>query len=406
MTYIQNNSIYWIDVGRVNPNPFQPRREFNEGKLNDLADSIKMYGLLQPIVVTRKEEEKADGGFVTIYELISGERRLRACKIAGLIQIPAIIRTGEESDQIKLELAIIENLQREDLNPVERAEAFYQLANTFNFKHTQIAKRVGKSREYVSNTIRLLSLPEEIKIALSQGKISEGHARPIMMLKDRPSEQITLFKEVIFKKLTVRESEAIARRIAHDKVRKQSRAFDPKLVEMENQLAENLGTRVFIEKRTVGGKIMIDFFSNDDLQKIIDLLQRTQTEKSEVNINTVDINTENEPRSESVSSFMSGITNIEETPKQEEVQEETSTESVEKAVEEVVEEALEKVVEEIAEEKSGSYFPGPEPSEEENSVSTPSYGVGNRDYSTPNYIDNDKKSNQEGSSYSVSDFTI
>lgn len=273
MSYIQNNSIFWVEVDRVKPNPFQPRRDFDESKLNDLAGSIKTYGLLQPLVVTRQEIEKEDGGLMTYYELISGERRLRASKIAGLVQVPVIIRSGEESDKVKLELAIIENLQREDLNPVERAQAFHQLAEQFGFKHSEIAKKVGKSREYVSNSIRLLSLPEEVKISLSTGKLSEGHARPILMLKDRPQEQLTLYKEVIFKKLTVREAEAISRRIAYDKVRKQSRSYDPELVELEDQLAESLGTRVFIEKRPVGGKITIDYFSNTDLKKILELLQ-------------------------------------------------------------------------------------------------------------------------------------
>jgi len=282
MSYIQNNSIFWVEVDKVQPNPFQPRRDFDDNKLNDLAESIKMYGLLQPLVVTRKESEKDDGGIITTYELISGERRLRASKLAGLVQVPVIIRSGEENDQVKLELAIIENLQREDLNPVERARAFQQLAEQFGFKHSEIAKKVGKSREYISNTIRLLSLPEEILQALSDGKLSEGHTRPILMLKDKPQEQLTLFKEVIFKKLTVRESEAIARRIAFDKVRKQSRAFDPALVEMEDKLAESLGTRVFIEKRPVGGKIMIDFFSNDDLQKILDALQNQKASLSSI----------------------------------------------------------------------------------------------------------------------------
>jgi ParB family transcriptional regulator, chromosome partitioning protein len=284
MSYLQNNSIFWVEVDKVKPNPFQPRREFDEAKLRDLADSIKMYGLLQPLVVTRQEVEREDGGLSTTYELISGERRLRASKIAGLVQVPVIIRnSGEETDQVKLELAIIENLQREDLNPVERAQAFNQLAEQFGFTHSEIAKKVGKSREYVSNTIRLLILPQEILEALSSGKISEGHTRPILMLKDKPEEQITLFKEVVFKKLTVRESEAIARRIAYEKVRKQSRSFDPTLVEMEDKLAESLGTRVFIEKRPIGGKIMIDFFSNDDLDKILGLLQKEKIMLTNVN---------------------------------------------------------------------------------------------------------------------------
>lgn len=273
-----NDSIYWIELDKIQPNPYQPRREFNQAKLSDLADSIRQYGILQPLVVTRKEFQTDDGGLATSYELIAGERRLRASKIAGLSQIPVIVKSiegnDEESNRIKLELSIIENLQREDLNAIDRAYAFSRLVNEFNFKHSDVGQKVGKSREYVSNTIRLLSLPEEVQQALSEGAIAEGHARPVMMLNGRPEEQITLFKEIIAKKLTVREAEAISRRVASDKVRKQSLRFDPEMVELENQLTETLGTRVQIEKRQVGGKLTIDFFSADDLRGILDILNK------------------------------------------------------------------------------------------------------------------------------------
>jgi len=262
-----NDSIFHIEVEKIKPNPYQPRHEFDESKLRELADSIRQYGILQPLVVTRKEFEKEDGGLGVSYELIAGERRLRASKIAGLFQIPVVIRAAEDDDQMKLELAIIENLQREDLNPVDRALAFKKLAEEFNFKHGEIAKKVGKSREYVSNSIRLLILPQEILASLSSGKITEGHARPLMMLIDRPEEQGTLFKEIIFKKMTVREAEGIARRIAFEKVRK--RSLDPDMVEMEEKLTQVLGTRVKIDKKEVGGKILIDFFSEEDIRKLI-----------------------------------------------------------------------------------------------------------------------------------------
>ena len=174
---------------------------------------------------------------------------------------------------MKLELAIIENIQREDLNAVDRARAFERLANEFGFKHHIIAQKVGKSREYVSNTLRLLTLPPDILDALSQGKISEGHARPLMMLTDRTEEQLVLFKEITLKKLTVREAEGIARRIAVDRVRKKERAIDPEIIDLEEKLREALGTRVQIERRDVGGKVMIDFFSNDDLKTLLDIIQ-------------------------------------------------------------------------------------------------------------------------------------
>lgn len=273
MSQFYNNSVFWIELDKIKPNPFQPRKDFDPVQLQALADSIRQYGVLQALVVTRKEFTKEDGGLGVQYELIAGERRLRASKIAGLREVPVLIKVGEESDLMKLELAIIENVQREDLNPVDRARAFQKLVEQFGFKHGQIAEKVGKSREYVTNSLRLLSLPAPILEALSAGQISEGHARPLGMLNDRPEEQATLLKEIVYKKLTVREAEAIARRIAVDKVRKKERAFDPEIVELETKLAESLGTRVQIERRETGGKIVIDFFSPDDLRSILQVMQ-------------------------------------------------------------------------------------------------------------------------------------
>lgn len=281
MSYFQGNSIFWIEVEKIKPNPYQPRKEFDEEKLNSLAESVRQYGVLQPLVVTRREVEKEDGGISVEYELIAGERRLRASRIAQLTQVPVIIKSGEEDALLKLELAIIENIQREDLNPIDRAIAFNKLVEEFGFKHGEVGKKVGKSREYVSNTLRLLTLPEDIKQAVAGQKISEGHARTLMMLSDRPEEQTTLFKEVIYKNLTVRETESIARRIAHDKIRKKESAPDPEIVELEDKLSESLGTRVQIEKRENGGKIMIDFFSPDDVRNIIMLLSSRNKEEVE-----------------------------------------------------------------------------------------------------------------------------
>ncbi len=262
------DSVFWIEIEKIKPNPFQPRREFDEARLKDLAESIRMYGILQPLTVTRKEFEKPDGGLGVEYELIAGERRLRASKIAGLQQVPVLIRSGEQDDKVKLELAIIENLQREDINSVDRARAFKRLADEFGMKHIQIAEKVGKSREYVSNTLRILDLPEEILNSLSEGKISEGHTRPLLMLSDRKEEQTVLFKEIITKKITVREAEAFARSVAHDRVRKKS-LIDPALAELERKFKETLGTKVYIEKKENGGRIMIDFFDDADIQALL-----------------------------------------------------------------------------------------------------------------------------------------
>src|SRR3989339_1953601 len=208
MSNIYSNSIFWIDTDKVKPNPYQPRRDFDETRLQNLADSIKQYGVLQPLTVSRVEVEKNDGGITTEYELIAGERRLRAAKLAQVLQVPVVIRTGDTAI-MKLELSIIENLQREDLNAVDRARAFFRLAHEFKFTHAEIAKKMGKSREYVSNTLRILTLPEDVLNALSEGKITEGHTRPILMLADHPEEQMVLFKEILYKKITVREAERL-----------------------------------------------------------------------------------------------------------------------------------------------------------------------------------------------------
>lgn len=264
-----NNAIFWVEVDKIRPNPFQPRREFDQQKLEDLSRSIRQYGVIQPLTVSRIEITKDDGGLATEYELIAGERRLRAARLAGIREVPVLIRAGHDDDKTKLELAIIENLQREDLNPIDRAKAFEQLHKQFGFKHTEIAEKVGKSREYVSNTLRLLLLPQTIQDALSDGKISEGHTRPLLMLADRPAEQETLFREIMLKHLTVRDSEAIARRIATDRVRKKEYMYSPEILDMERQLSEALGTRVAIEPKERGGKLSIDYMSEEDLRVLL-----------------------------------------------------------------------------------------------------------------------------------------
>lgn len=274
-----NNSIFWIEVDKIKPNPFQPRIEFDEARLRDLALSIRQYGVLQPLVVTRKEVEREDG--ITVeYELISGERRLRASKIAGLSQVPAIIKTGENDNKLKLELAIIENLQREDLNPVDRAKAFKKLADDFGLKHAEIGQKVGKSREYVSNSIRLLGLPEHMLVALQEGKISEGHTRPLLMLVERPQEQEVLFKEIMLKRMTVRETEMVARKIAFERARKIDRNLRPDIIEIEEKIAEALGTRVSIEQKLNGGKIVIDYSDESNLRDIMEHIQKSFHEKA------------------------------------------------------------------------------------------------------------------------------
>lgn len=270
-----SNSIFWVEVEKINPNPYQPRRDFEEGPLKDLSESIRLYGVMQPLTVTRIEREKPEGGIAVEYELIAGERRLRASKLAGLSQVPVIIRLGD-TPQEKLELAIIENLQRADLNPVERAHAFARLAAEFKLAHADIGKKVGRSREYVSNTLRILSLPDEILKALGEGKITEGHTRPLLMLIDRPMEQTVLFKEIMNKKVTVREAERAARNIAVERARKSPRSTDPAIALVEAQLQEMLGERVRIEQDAVGGRVTISFLSPDDLNHILEQIRPGQ----------------------------------------------------------------------------------------------------------------------------------
>ncbi len=282
---LYNHSIFWIEVDKIKPNPYQPRQEFDEDKIKDLAESIRQYGVLQPLVVTRKEKERPDGGLYTEYELIAGERRLRASRSAGIYQVPAIIRTGEQTDKMKLEMAIIENLQREDLNPLDRAEAFMKLVKEFNLKHAEVAKKVGKSREYVSNSLRILALPQDILDALVARKISEGHTRPLLMLAEKPEEQLTLFQEIVVKRLTVREAEQTARRIAVGKVRTKDYQVDPNIIEAEERLSQRLGAKVRVEKREKGGRLTISFVSPEDLHKILNLLNEekvnSETERVE-----------------------------------------------------------------------------------------------------------------------------
>jgi ParB family chromosome partitioning protein len=264
------DSVFWVEVERIQPNPFQPRREFDEMRLRSLAESIRQYGVLQPLVVTRMDVEKADGGLASAYELIAGERRLRASKLIGLREVPVVIRVGEQTDHMKLELAIVENLQREDLNAIDRAKSLAQLAQEFGLTHVEIGAKVGRSREFVSNSIRLLQLPEMIQNAVVGKELSEGHARALLMLQDRPEERDTLFKDIVLRKTSVRVAEQLARRIATDKVRKHDKT--PEIMQFERDLTESLGTRVIIEKRQQGGRVLIEFFSPEDLTHIVELI--------------------------------------------------------------------------------------------------------------------------------------
>jgi len=198
---------------------------------------------------------------------------LTRSKLAGLEKVPAIIREGEQTDLEKLELAILENLQREDLNPVDKARSFNRLVAEFGHTHAQVAESLGKSREYVSNSLRLLQLPDDILDALSAGKISEGHTRPLLMLKERPDEQQTLFMQMTsIQGMTVRDAEKFARSIATEKQRK-NKDLDPEMKEIQQKLASHLGTKVSIDKKSQGGKLTIEFGNRDDLRQLFEKIQ-------------------------------------------------------------------------------------------------------------------------------------
>lgn len=282
----KEGGVFWIEVDKVKPNSMQPRREFDEEKLKELAESIRQYGVLQPLVVVRKETEVPTGTLVE-YELIAGERRLRASKIAGLDQVPVIIR-DEPSEKIKLELALIENLQREDLGPFERALAFKQLVDEFKMRHHEVGAKMGKSREFVSNTIRLLSLPPEIQEGVKQGLISEGHTRPLLSLAQQPEEQISLYKEIIYRKISVREAEGISRKLVKERVLRkayQNLNEDPGVKILEDQISGALGTRVTVERRGATRRISIDFFSEEELNNF---LSKIASEKKEREVAVAD----------------------------------------------------------------------------------------------------------------------
>ena len=270
-------SVFLIEVGKIRPNSQQPRTEFDLDKIKDLSESIRQYGVLQPLVVIRKETEN-ESGISVEYELIAGERRLRASKLAGLSQVPVVIRK-ESDEKTKLELAIIENLQREDLNAIDRAMAFGKLVNDFKLKHHEVATRVGKSREYVSNTIRLLMLPEEIQSGLTKGDISEGHCRALLALDGRLEEQMTLYRDIIGKKMSVRLVEKITRNMVNG-ILEAEESVNAELKSMEKKLADTLGTKVQIEMTGGRGTISINFFSSEELNAFLNRMTAETNKKT------------------------------------------------------------------------------------------------------------------------------
>jgi ParB family transcriptional regulator, chromosome partitioning protein len=254
VVFSDNDRVLRISPERIIFNPHQPRTNFPAASLNDLAESIRQHGIIQPLIVTKKES-----GF----ELIAGERRLRAAKIVGLKEVPVIVR--QEKEQKKLELALIENLQREDLNPLETAWAYKKLIDEFNITQEEAAKKVGKARSSVANALRLLTLPAAVQEALAAGKISEAHAKYLLGLEGE-AKQLNMLKKILRQNLTVAETDKEIKRIGGTKAAKPKDYFDRA---KEEELGEFFSTKVEIKRQGRGGKLIIDFNSEEELNQII-----------------------------------------------------------------------------------------------------------------------------------------
>jgi len=269
------DSIFYIETEKIKPNPHQPRRDFNEESLRELANSIREHGILQPLIVSKIEKE-TDFGAQVEYQLIAGERRLRAAQIAGLESVPVIIKNIIK-DAEHLEMAIVENLQRADLNPVETARAYAKLQDVFGLTQREIAQRLGKSRETIANTLRLLNLPTEIQEAVAKNQINESQARLLLMIDDQIQRQ-NLFKEIISNNLSVRELRGRIRgnkQLTTDDQQQSQRqiSVNPEILNFQEQLAELLGAKVKIKPfgntQGKGGEIIIDFYSAEEIEGII-----------------------------------------------------------------------------------------------------------------------------------------
>ena len=260
----ETSSVVMLNIIDVQPNANQPRRNFDDEKLDALADSIKANGIIQPIIVVKHDD---------MYMIVAGERRWRAARKAGLKEIPAIVQ--DYSDKQIMEVALIENLQREDLNPVDEAMGYKTLMNMFSLTQEQISERIGKSRSAVANSLRLLNLSEEVLDLIKEGKLTEGHAKVIMSLKD-PSEQLAAANTVINKRLSVRETEQLVKAKLNPPrtIIKPNRQLAEYLSDLEDNISKTMGTRVKIHHKNGKGKIEIDYYSNDEFERIMEYFKK------------------------------------------------------------------------------------------------------------------------------------
>lgn len=252
-----------IEIDKIRPNDRQPRKNFDEEKIKELASSIKEHGVLQPVIL-----RKISGG----YELVAGERRWRAAKLAGIKKIPAVVK--DLTDAEVMQIALIENLQREDLTPLEEALAYKKLMEEFGMTQEELATRIGKSRSQIANTVRLLNLEEEIQEMINQGKITAGHARALLSVPDA-KERIKLAKRIAEENYSVRETEEMTKVLsvkAGKGAGKRKEEINPALIHVTEQLQKALGTKVKIKGSEKRGKIEIDFYSEDELERIIEII--------------------------------------------------------------------------------------------------------------------------------------
>jgi len=260
------SQVYEIDITSITPNEYQPRKAIRDSTLTDLVESIKTKGVIQPIIVRKVSENS--------YQIIAGERRWRAAGLAGLSRIPAIIK--DVAPQESLEIALIENIQREDLNPVETAEAFQRLINDFNLTHDELSRKVGKDRATITNYLRILKLPSEVKSWVADGSLSMGHAKALLQIEDA-SLQIETAGKIIREGLSVREAEALSRKVASTGMLARRRRHlhkDPHVASVEERLMHSLGTKVRLRHRGGKGKIEIEYYSLEELDRLLEILLR------------------------------------------------------------------------------------------------------------------------------------
>jgi ParB family chromosome partitioning protein len=256
-------NITFIEIEKISPNPRQPRKNFNPEELSELTASVVEHGVLQPLIIS---PGKNPGEYI----LIAGERRLQASRLAGLVSVPVVIR--ETTDMEQLELALIENLQRSDLNSLEEAEAYRQLAEEFNLSHEAIAKKVGKNRVTVSNTLRLLKLPDNVKNALIENRITEGHARALLSL-GTPEAQSAVLKTLLLRELSVRQTEELVRKYSgRQELISLKQKTTPEVSDVEERLRTSLGTKVALRQGKKGGSLTIYFYSSEELELLLERL--------------------------------------------------------------------------------------------------------------------------------------